>query len=39
MTNLTSLADFEVFDMEDALMVSAYTLMSAGELWNNIEGR
>ena len=31
MTNLTDLEDFEVFDQEDGLIVTAYTVMSAGE--------
>ena len=35
MTNLTDLEDFEVFDQEDGLIVTAYTVISAGEFSHN----
>ena len=36
MANLTDLEDFEVFDQEDGLIVTAYTVMSAGEFMNRL---
>ena len=33
---MTELEDFEVFDQEDGLIVTAYTVMSAGEFMNRL---